>query len=83
MRVPFAVRARVRSAGLTLARCARKRKKSALEFVSGGELFDAISSRGRLHEEDARRIFQQMMSAIAYCHCAFVRPSTPDAECEG
>jgi len=39
-----------------------------LEFVSGGELFDYIVTRGKLHEEEARRVFQQVVSALAYCH---------------
>lgn len=39
-----------------------------LEYVSGGELFDFIVTRGKLHEEEARRLFQQIMSALAYCH---------------
>ena len=40
-----------------------------MEYVSGGELFDYIVSRGRLHEDEARLFFQQLVSAIAYCHC--------------
>ena len=39
-----------------------------MEYVSGGELFDYIVSRGRLSEEEARRIFQQVLSGIEYCH---------------
>ena len=39
-----------------------------MEFVSGGELFDYIVTRGKLHEEEARRLFQQVISALAYCH---------------
>jgi len=39
-----------------------------MEFVSGGELFDYIVTRGKLHEEEARRLFQQVVSALAYCH---------------
>ncbi|KAL7749632.1 Protein kinase [Sorochytrium milnesiophthora] len=35
---------------------------------AGGELFDLISERGRVSENDARRFFQQIISAIAYCH---------------
>ena len=39
-----------------------------MEYVSGGELFDYIVSRGRLTENEARRIFQQILSGIEYCH---------------
>ncbi|MED6160209.1 CBL-interacting serine/threonine-protein kinase 23 [Stylosanthes scabra] len=39
-----------------------------LEFVTGGELFDKIASRGRLKEEEARRYFQQLICAVDYCH---------------
>jgi len=39
-----------------------------MEFVSGGELFDYIVTRGKLHEEEARRLFQQVISALAFCH---------------
>ncbi|XP_077243803.1 CBL-interacting serine/threonine-protein kinase 23-like isoform X2 [Tasmannia lanceolata] len=39
-----------------------------LEFVTGGELFDKISSRGRLKEDEAKRYFQQLVNAVDYCH---------------
>ncbi|OIS97959.1 PREDICTED: CBL-interacting serine/threonine-protein kinase 23 [Nicotiana attenuata] len=39
-----------------------------LEFVTGGELFDKISSRGRLKEDEARKYFQQLINAVDYCH---------------
>lgn len=39
-----------------------------LEYVSGGELFDYISRRGRLHESLARLFFQQLIAAVGYCH---------------
>ena len=39
-----------------------------MEYVSGGELFDHIVHKGRLHEEEARQLFQQIMSGLAYCH---------------
>ncbi|EPY18653.1 5'-AMP-activated protein kinase, catalytic alpha subunit, partial [Strigomonas culicis] len=40
-----------------------------MEYVSGGELFDYISRKGRLEESTARNLFQQLAAAIAYCHC--------------
>ncbi|GAV75016.1 Pkinase domain-containing protein/NAF domain-containing protein [Cephalotus follicularis] len=39
-----------------------------LEFVTGGELFDKIASKGRLKEEEARMYFQQLINAVDYCH---------------
>ncbi|KAF0924887.1 hypothetical protein E2562_014970 [Oryza meyeriana var. granulata] len=38
-----------------------------MEYVRGGELFARLS-RGRLPEADARRYFQQLVSAVAFCH---------------
>ena len=39
-----------------------------MEYVSGGELFDYIVSRGRLPADEARRFFHQIVSAVEYCH---------------
>ncbi|KAL7242031.1 hypothetical protein ACSBR1_014582 [Camellia fascicularis] len=39
-----------------------------LEYVTGGELFDKISSKGRLKEDEARKYFQQLINAVDYCH---------------
>lgn len=39
-----------------------------LEHAPNGELFDYIVSRGRCKEEEARRFFRQIVSAVAYCH---------------
>ncbi|KAI4376751.1 hypothetical protein MLD38_014476 [Melastoma candidum] len=39
----------------------------AMELVRGGELFAKVS-RGRLREEVARMYFQQLISAIDFCH---------------
>ncbi|KAL9313234.1 hypothetical protein ACSQ67_018686 [Phaseolus vulgaris] len=38
-----------------------------MEYVRGGELFSKIS-KGKLKEDLARRYFQQLISAIDYCH---------------
>ncbi|KAJ1547457.1 Protein kinase, partial [Nowakowskiella sp. JEL0078] len=35
---------------------------------AGGELFNYIVERGRMIEDEARRFFQQMISAVEYCH---------------
>nr|XP_043636836.1 CBL-interacting protein kinase 2-like [Erigeron canadensis]XP_043636837.1 CBL-interacting protein kinase 2-like [Erigeron canadensis] len=39
----------------------------ALEYAKGGELFDKVS-KGRLKENIARKYFQQLISAIDFCH---------------
>jgi len=39
-----------------------------MEYVSGGELFDHIVKNGKLNEIEARKFFQQIISAVAYCH---------------
>ena len=39
-----------------------------LEFVAGGELFDYVSSNGALPEEEAVRLFRQIISGLSYCH---------------
>ncbi|KAG5464650.1 hypothetical protein LSCM4_00090 [Leishmania orientalis] len=39
-----------------------------MEYVSGGELFDFITRKGRLEEPTARALFQQLTAAVAYCH---------------
>jgi len=37
-----------------------------MEHCSNGELFDYISSKNRLKEEEACRLFQQLIAAIDY-----------------
>ncbi|CAL9148934.1 CBL-interacting protein kinase 1-like [Musa acuminata AAA Group] len=39
-----------------------------LEYVNGGELFDKIASKGRLSEGAGRKLFQQLIDAVSYCH---------------
>ncbi|KAJ8285449.1 hypothetical protein GJAV_G00026900 [Gymnothorax javanicus] len=39
-----------------------------MEYVSGGELFDYICKNGKLDEKESRRLFQQIISALDYCH---------------
>lgn len=39
-----------------------------LEYVHGGELFDKVSSRGKLPEKEGRRLFQQLIDGVSYCH---------------
>ncbi|XP_012937201.1 serine/threonine-protein kinase SIK3 homolog [Aplysia californica] len=38
------------------------------EYASGGEIFDHLVAHGRMNEREARRKFQQIVSAVAYCH---------------
>ncbi|KAI2832900.1 hypothetical protein CBS147343_10120 [Aspergillus niger] len=39
-----------------------------LEFVEGGELFDYVSENAPLREEEAVRIFCQIIAGLGYCH---------------
>ncbi|KUJ23507.1 Pkinase-domain-containing protein [Mollisia scopiformis] len=39
-----------------------------LEFLENGELFERISSQGRLQEVEAMKYFRQLISALGYCH---------------
>ncbi|XP_059297752.1 CBL-interacting serine/threonine-protein kinase 11-like [Lycium ferocissimum] len=39
-----------------------------MEFVKGGELFAKIAKAGKFSEDQTRKIFQQLISAIRYCH---------------
>ncbi|KAK1420400.1 hypothetical protein QVD17_21960 [Tagetes erecta] len=38
-----------------------------MEYVKGGELFSKVA-KGRLKEEIARKYFQQLISAVGFCH---------------
>ncbi|XP_028764714.1 CBL-interacting serine/threonine-protein kinase 12 [Neltuma alba] len=38
-----------------------------MEYVRGGELFNKVA-KGRLREESARKYFQQLISAVGFCH---------------
>ncbi|XP_058076210.1 CBL-interacting serine/threonine-protein kinase 1 [Magnolia sinica] len=39
-----------------------------LEYVTGGELFDRIAQRRWLPEDEGRKVFQQLIDAVSYCH---------------
>lgn len=39
-----------------------------MEYAAGGELFDYLSEHHCLSDEEARRIFRQIVSACYYCH---------------
>ncbi|KAG7543881.1 Protein kinase domain [Arabidopsis thaliana x Arabidopsis arenosa] len=39
-----------------------------MEYVKSGELFDYIIEKGRLQEDEARHLFQQIISGVEYCH---------------
>ena len=43
-----------------------------MELVTGGELFHYVLNRKVLKEDEARRFFRQMTSAIEYCHSCLV-----------
>lgn len=39
-----------------------------LEYVPNGELFDYILKNNRLQEDEARKFFRQLVTAISYIH---------------
>ncbi|XP_059633597.1 CBL-interacting serine/threonine-protein kinase 1-like [Cornus florida] len=39
-----------------------------LQYVNGGELFDRIASKGKLSEARGRKLFQQLIDGVSYCH---------------
>ncbi|CAN7029619.1 unnamed protein product [Brassica rapa subsp. trilocularis] len=39
-----------------------------LECVTGRDLFDRIVSKGKLSETEGRKMFQQLIDGISYCH---------------
>lgn len=39
-----------------------------MEYVSNGELFDYIVSKGRLVPDEARHFFHQIVAGVEYCH---------------
>ncbi len=39
-----------------------------LEYASGGSLRKYLSTKGALAEDEARKIFHQLMLAVDYCH---------------
>ncbi|KAK2646208.1 hypothetical protein Ddye_021403 [Dipteronia dyeriana] len=39
-----------------------------LEYVAGGELFDRIASKGKLSQAHGRKLFQQLIEGVSYCH---------------
>ncbi len=43
-----------------------------MEFLSGGELFEAITSAGSFNEISAAKIMKQLLSAVNYLHSTFI-----------
>ncbi|KRZ74435.1 5'-AMP-activated protein kinase catalytic subunit alpha-2 [Trichinella papuae] len=39
-----------------------------MEYMSGGDMNQYIHKHGKLQEHEARRFFQQLISAVDYCH---------------
>ncbi|XP_044019296.1 uncharacterized protein LOC122859676 [Aphidius gifuensis] len=46
----------------------REKMVLVMEYAAGGELYDYLSERKVLSEEEARRIFRQITIAVFYCH---------------
>lgn len=53
--------------GLKEVMATKKKIFVAMEYVKGGELFAKVA-RGRLREDLARKYFQQLISAVDFCH---------------
>ncbi|XP_048613935.1 serine/threonine-protein kinase SAPK3 isoform X1 [Brassica napus] len=39
-----------------------------MEYAARGELYKHIRTAGRFSEDDARYLFQPLISAVSYCH---------------
>ncbi|KAE8694067.1 Serine/threonine-protein kinase SRK2F [Hibiscus syriacus] len=39
-----------------------------MEYAAGGDLFERICNAGRFSEDEARFLFQQLISGVSYCH---------------
>ncbi|XP_049815446.1 serine/threonine-protein kinase par-1-like isoform X1 [Schistocerca nitens] len=46
----------------------REKMVLVMEYAAGGELYDYLSERKVLSEDEARRIFRQISTAVYYCH---------------
>lgn len=46
----------------------REKMVLVMEYAAGGELYDFLSERKVLGEEEARRLFRQIATAVYYCH---------------
>ncbi|XP_046667176.1 NUAK family SNF1-like kinase 1 isoform X2 [Homalodisca vitripennis] len=46
----------------------REKMVLVMEYAAGGELYDFLSERKVLAEDEARRIFRQISTAVYYCH---------------
>ena len=71
----IAILRRLRHPNLVMLRdvlASRDKVYVVMEFVAGGELFDRVAAEGPLPENEARRLFQQLADALAYCHSAGV-----------
>jgi 5'-AMP-activated protein kinase catalytic alpha subunit len=53
--------------GIREVLASRERVFVVMEYARGGELFAKVA-RGRLTEDAARRYFQQLISAVGFCH---------------
>lgn len=51
-----------------------------MEHANGGDLYDFVVQRGRLSENDARTMYQQLIIAVDYCHKRHV--ASRDIKCE-
>lgn len=43
-----------------------------MDYACGGDLLNLVRSKGKLHENEARNLFKQILLALAYTHCRSV-----------
>ncbi|XP_039135977.1 CBL-interacting protein kinase 1-like isoform X1 [Dioscorea cayenensis subsp. rotundata] len=46
----------------------KKKICMVLEYVNGGDLLKKIDLKGKFSENEGRKIFQQLIDAVSYCH---------------
>ena len=53
-----------------------------MEYASGGTLGQRIDESGPLPEDEARRLFLQLIAGMDYCHgLGYEIPSVPHSSC--
>ncbi|KAI8343069.1 kinase-like domain-containing protein [Chlamydoabsidia padenii] len=43
-----------------------------MEYLEGGELFQMLAEKGKFKESDAKSLFYQMVSGLAWCHAHYI-----------
>lgn len=40
-----------------------------MEYVGGGDMLQFLKRRKRVEEEEAKRLFKQVVQGLGHCHC--------------